>query len=497
MSISNSAKESLKNTGLVGGSQIITILIGIVKTKFVAVLLGPTGIGLIQLFESTISLVKSISGLGIGFSGVRDIAESVGSGDNDKIAKTIITLKRWSWVTGFFGVLLTIIFSKQLSQWTFGHEDYWIELSVLSIVIIFSNIAAGHSAIIRGARRMKDFVKIKILGALIGTITAIIVYYFFREEGIVPVLVLIGLIGLLINIFYSRKISFQKVKISYRESFYSGLGMVQLGIFTVITGFITQLTMYYVRISINDKLGTDSVGYYAVATTLAVAYMGLIFNAMSADYFPKLSAINKDNEALNAAILEQTKIVLLLGTPLLIGMYTFSEYIIRILYTEEFTLALPLLMWMLLSVFLRLIGFPIGYVFLAKGKRKIFIFTQSFWNIVFLLLLVVSWKYKGDLEGIGIAFTLAYLLGVLFNIFIIKKLTKFEYDTDTIRYILILSIIVITYFIISYVYTGWISLILKIFGLIFLTAFSFKKIEQLIGQNIFELIKSKFRKKIK
>ncbi len=495
MSNKISSRTTLKNTGLVGGSQVISILIGIIKTKIVAILLGPGGIGLIQLFTSTITLVKSISGLGLGFSGVRDVSESIGTGDKERISKTVITLKRWSWVTGLLGVILTIIFSKQLSQWTFGSEDYWIHLSVLSITIIFSNIAASHGAIIRGARRIGDFIKISLWSAFIGAVVSVIIYYFFREKGIVPALISIGLITMVVNIVYSRNVKLVKTKIEFKESFFYGLGMVKLGVFTVLTGFITQLSLYYVRISINDNLGLDSVGYYAVATTLTVTYMGLIFTAMSADYFPKLSAINKDNNAINEAVLEQTKILLLLGTPLIIAMFTFSKYIIGILYTSEFIAALPLLMWMLLSVFLKFIGFPIGYVFLAKGKSKIFIFTQTLWNVIFLILVYFSWKFLDNLAGIGVAFVLAGILGTFVNIFIIKQLTRLTYDRNTIKYIVIFLFFTILYFLVSFNFDGYIVLGLKILGLGALTYYCFKEMEKLIDIDILSLIRSKLLKK--
>ena len=495
MSNKNTAKETLKNTGLVGGSQVITILIGIIRTKVVAILLGPAGIGVIQLLSTSISLVSSISSLGLGFSGVRDISENIGEGDTNKTAKTITTLKRWVWFSGLLGMLIAILLSKQLSRWSFGEDAYWVEISILSVTIILNNISSSYAAIIRGARRMLDFAKVSVVSSLLTTLIAIPIYYFFRQEGIVSVLILASLISLVLSMLFSRKISFPKVTITLKESFFGGLDMVQLGIFTVFTGFITQATLYYVRTSISDKLGLESVGYYTVATTLAVTYMGLIFTAMSTDYFPKLSAINKDDKAINKAVIEQTKIVLLLGTPLIVGMYTFSEFIIRVLYTSEFTAALPLLMWMLLSVFIRLIGFPIGFVFLAKGKKKIFFFTQSLWNVIFLVLVLISWKYKSDLEGVGIAFTTAYIIGVIVNIIIIKKLTQLKYDTESIRYIFIFSLIMILYFYISYYHSGWYIFTAKIIGVLLLSTYSYKQIEKLVELDLLELIKIQFIKR--
>ena len=490
-----SAKLTLKNTSLVGGAQLIRIIIQVIKTKFIAIFLGPAGIGLIQLFTSTLTLVQSISGLGLGFSGVREIADGFGKKDEEKIAKSIGILQKWSFVAGFVGILLTTIFSKKLSVWTFGSEEYWIEISILSVVIILTNMSMSYSAVIQGVRKMNLFAKINILGAFFGAIVAVIVYYFLREKGILPVMILSAVIVLCINVYYYRTLGYRRSNLSPKKVFFGGLSMVELGLFTVITGFIAQITLYYVRVSINTNLGTEYVGFYSVATEMAINYMGLVFAAMSADYFPKLSSINTDNKALNVAVIEQTKIILLLGCPLIIIMYTFSEYVIQILYTSEFLAALPLLMWLLLSVFLRLIAFPIGYVFLAKGKSRIFIFIETLWSSIFIGLTYIFWQFDIGLVGVGIAFTSAYVIYLCANIFLIKGITQFRYDKKTLVYITLFSVVTLIYFLSSiYNLDSWLIFGVKIIGVLIFGIYCLKELEKLVGINIVKLIINKFKK---
>jgi PST family polysaccharide transporter len=152
-------------------------------------------------------------------------------------------------------------------------------------------------------------------------------------------------------------------------------------------------------------------------------------------------------------------------------------------------------MWLLLSIFLRFINLPIGYVFLAKGKGKIFIFTQSFWNVIFLALVFFSWKILNNLEGIGIAYILANILAMVVNVFIIKKQTGLIYEKNILKNILILSIIIALYFSISYFFKGFVIFIFKIIGLIALVYYSFKEIEKLIAINIIDFIRLKLKKK--
>ena len=77
----DSYSHILKYTGLFGGIQSLNILISLVRNKFVALILGPEGMGLISLFNSTIKLVSDSTNLGISMSGVREISETYEQGD--------------------------------------------------------------------------------------------------------------------------------------------------------------------------------------------------------------------------------------------------------------------------------------------------------------------------------------------------------------------------------------------------------------------------------
>ena len=85
----NSYKQSLKATSLFGGVQIFNILIQIIRSKFAAVLLGPEGMGVMGLLNSTITMISSFTNCGLGTSAVRNIAEANGANDTKRIALII------------------------------------------------------------------------------------------------------------------------------------------------------------------------------------------------------------------------------------------------------------------------------------------------------------------------------------------------------------------------------------------------------------------------
>ena len=103
--------QILKSSAVIGGSSVLNIGIGIVRTKAMAILLGPAGFGLAGLYMSIVTLTQSVAGMGINSSGVREIAEAAGSDDKHRIARTVAVLRRTSIILGVVGAALLVVFS--------------------------------------------------------------------------------------------------------------------------------------------------------------------------------------------------------------------------------------------------------------------------------------------------------------------------------------------------------------------------------------------------
>ena len=125
----------LKYTGLFGGVQGINILVGIVRNKLVALILGPAGMGLISLFNSTINLLSNATNLGISMSAVKNISEAYDNGDEATMRRIVRMVRSWSLLTALFGVLLCIVLSSLLSKWTFGWGNHTLHFILLSPVV--------------------------------------------------------------------------------------------------------------------------------------------------------------------------------------------------------------------------------------------------------------------------------------------------------------------------------------------------------------------------
>jgi len=96
-----SYRQIMKATSIFGGVQVFKILIAIIRSKFIAILLGPQGMGIMGLLTASTSFIASLTSFGLGTSAVKNVATANGTGNKYRIAVIINVLRRWVWVTGY------------------------------------------------------------------------------------------------------------------------------------------------------------------------------------------------------------------------------------------------------------------------------------------------------------------------------------------------------------------------------------------------------------
>lgn len=128
-------KNVFKSTFLFSLVQVVRILVGLIKNKVIAILLGSEGLGIISIFQNTLNFIKTGAGLGISQSAVKDISEANASGDKNTISRIISIVLKVVLFTSFLGAIITIVLSPFLSRWGFGDNHYTFSFILLSIAI--------------------------------------------------------------------------------------------------------------------------------------------------------------------------------------------------------------------------------------------------------------------------------------------------------------------------------------------------------------------------
>jgi len=421
--------QILKSSTLIGGSSLLNTAIGIVRTKAFAVLLGPAGFGLFSLFSSIASLTQNIASVGINSSGVRQIAAAVGSDDTVRIAQTAAALRRTSFVLGVLGAALLIIFSGPISILTFGTAEHAGTICLLSVAVLFQLISSGQTALIQGMRRIGDLAKMGVLGALFGTLMSIPLVYYFRENGVVLSLIAVAAMTIVTSWWYSRKIQVEVPSMTFRQVSQEVTALLKLGFAFMISGLVALGIAYAVRVFVLRHAGFAAAGLYQAAWTLGGFYVGIILQAMGADFYPRLTAVIHDHPVCNRLVNEQARISLLLAGPGIIATLTFAPLVIALLYSTEFGGAVGVLRWICLGAALQVITWPMGFIVLAKGRAGLLVFCEVAWGIVSLCLAWLCVGYLG-LDGAGVAFFGSYLFHIVLIYPIVHWLSGFTWSAE-------------------------------------------------------------------
>jgi PST family polysaccharide transporter len=421
---SNSYGEAIKSTAVIGGSSLISIALGLGRSKALALLLGPSGVGVLGMYVSVAELAHSVAGFGLQSSGVRQIAESVGSGNEKHVAYTAVLLKRTALGLGVLGALAVALSAHPLSSITFGNEQQAGWMRWLALVVLFRGIAASHTALIQGLRRIADLARLNVISATLGTAISIAVICVSGTQGIVPSLVATAAATMLTAAWYGRKVKLPDVDLSWFQIGRDGRALLSLGFAFMVTAFLSMGAAYVIRIIVLRAAGLEAAGLYQAAWALGGLYVGFILQAMGADFYPRLTAISTDDAACNRLVNEQVLVSALLAGPGVMATLTFAPLVIAVLYSAEFGSAVILLRWICLGMMLRVVAWPMGFIVIAKGAQRVFMATEFAATVmhVGLAWLLVPWI---GVNGAGMAFFGLYVWHTLLIYAVVRKLSGF------------------------------------------------------------------------
>lgn len=429
-------KSVLKSSSLIGGSAFINIFIQMIKTKIIAILLGPSGVGLINMYTVLTTTASTISGLGLQSSGVRSISSAFGENDTSRVAKISKTIGITVWLTGLAGTLLTAIFAPLISQYTFGNEEHVNAIRILSLTVLFANLLVGKTALLQGHRRIADIAKQSILGSLSGTVISVPCIYMWGEGGIAISLVLTSAALFTTGSWFARKIELADTKVSISEYKSELKYLLSFGLPVMGVGLQAAIMAYFLRLVILNKFDMAGVGIWSAAFAISGVLTNFVLNAMGTDYYPRLAAIANDNAKISNEVNAQLEIALLLAVPALVITIFFAPFGIELLYSGKFEQAVPILRWSVYGILGRVISWPLGFIMPAQGRGILFFLTDLFSNISHLLLLYLFAKYYG-LPGTGIAFMLNYFLYIILMIFVSKIIANTTFTARNIKMILL------------------------------------------------------------
>ncbi len=380
-----------KYTGVFGSVQLLGILISVVRTKVIAVLLGPHGVGLISLFNSTVKFLSDSTNLGLSMSAVKRVSMSYDSGNAEELAESVRVVRTISLVTAIVGTLVALAVSPLLSKYTFFWDGHLVHFLCLSPVVGLMAVTGGEVAILKGIRQLGSLARSTIWYLLAALLLSVPLYFFFGISGIVPAMVVMALAQMLITIAYS----YRHQPLVLRR----GYGMISQGVGFVLASVAAAASELIIRSYINNVSDAEMVGLYNAGFMMTMTYAGMVFSALDADYYPRLSAISDLGREFNATVNRQIEVSLMIVSPFLVAFMVGLPLLLPLLYSGKFLPASGMVRLIILAMYLRAVKLPIAYLPLARGNSRSYLLMEGIYAVVLVLSTIVLFdRYTGCSE---------------------------------------------------------------------------------------------------
>jgi antigen flippase len=358
-----------------GGAQAVTLLTALFRTKLIAILIGPAGIGLMGLLNAFNANLWTVGAWGLNLSGVRMISSAP---PEQRKTKEVAVRAMGRGLT-FAGLILLILAVVPVGYMTFGSHEYSPLLFISGLAAPCMITSTASSVLLQSAGHIGSLARAQVTSGVIGFLLGIPAIYFFGELGI-------G-ISILLASAASAYATWKAAR-AYCPSGEAKANpddireLIKLGFALQLGGMLANASYYLTRILIikhypgDMQAGLDAAGYYQAAFALAGLMPGFIFSAMGAEFFPQVSAAASEHDA-RIITERQIRACLLLALPMLMAILTAGDWIMSLLYAQSFGKAVPLLPWFVWGIYGTLLSWPIVYWMMARGKKRNVIFIQT------------------------------------------------------------------------------------------------------------------------
>lgn len=390
----------------------------LVINKAVALYIGPSGLALIGQFQNMLQLAMTASQGAIN-AGVTKYTAEIGA-DDEKLPELFSTAVKISLTCSITVGLLLIILSNYAATNFLNDSKYSYVFIILGFTIVFYTLNSLLLSIVNGLKEVPVFIGINITQSIYSLIFTTALVYFFGLQGAFVALVTNQSVIFVFVLWRLRGhplIKLQYFKAKFNKVFASKLGKYAL--MSITAAILGPVSHIIIRNHLGQSFGWQAAGYWQAIWYISTMYLMVITTSLSIYYLPRLSEINNKDE-LRKELISGYKIILPVVSLLALGMFTLKDFIIFILFSEDFQPMRELFLWQLVGDVLKITAWLLAYIMVAKSMIKSFIISEILATSSFVLLTMLFTSSYG-LIGITYAFALNYLVYLALVYFLVRQ----------------------------------------------------------------------------
>ncbi len=393
-------KTSLLNAIAVG-VKILTLL---VLNKILAVIVGPSGYSIIGQLQNIITAITAIASAGVGTGVTKYTAEYC----------TEPQRQRQVWITATFlgavcsliiGIFI-IVFRDKLAFELLKDKNYSYIFIWLTLALFLYVLNIFFLAVLNGLKEISLLVVANIANSLIALgITGLSAWMYGLQGALVALvinqsLVCIATVILLIGrpwFQFKNFIGLPDRDVAHKLSHFT--------IMAVTTSVLGPLTQVLVRNIIIDKVNIDASGYWEAMTKISNLYLTIFSTTLTVYLIPKIAEI-KNRKDHKYEIIKILKLIVPATCCCAFFIYTLRNYIIKILFTDNFISMEVLFGWQVIGDVARSISWIFSFYLLSQSATKKFITAEIVSSTFYVSISFLAVSFYG-LVGSAIAHTFA------------------------------------------------------------------------------------------
>lgn len=397
-------------------SSAAAILLSVVTTKVVAILLGPTGVGLLSLLRQARQTAVTVG----SFNAAPGIARGIAA-RNPEDRRSFVATALTSLLAGGGAASLVAIAAAFLAAPEFlGDTGIPATLVAwLSIPILLGVLQVYFNGIMQGYRNVGQYSVAQLAIAATTALTALPATY------LVSLGYPMAFIGMMsVSALAGLAVSWRSLKRLYPDWLPSRLWPLRIdrqslrellavsaAAFASASG--ETITVLITRFFVARTHGVTAAGVFDAAWTLSMTYVMLVLSSFGTYYLPTVTAASEAERAeISTSMMRLTAIVLV---PMVTAVVALKPLLVSALYSPEFLDALPVIRWMLIGDYLKVACWVLLIPLLGTGQLRKFIAAEFAREVAFLAAVAGLASTAAGLELIGVAFMATYAaqLGVL------------------------------------------------------------------------------------
>jgi PST family polysaccharide transporter len=377
-----------------GAATFVAMIAGLVRAKFMAVTLGPVGVGIFSQALTFFQSAETICGLGIGLGITKYAAEAFSKKDYSRLKGVVSASVAMQSVTFAALFFIVLIFSGQISQFLFSTTRFSGLLIVVTGGVLFSSVLISFESVMLGIGRPDTFSKSRILYNLIGLAVFVCLVYFMKLAGafwyvlvnsLISILIVAVFLAYLLKAETGRGISKMIGKVQGLQLKHYAGKLISYGVVMLVTSAVTWLSMLYVRSLLIRNLGAEANGFFQVIFALVGAYAPFFTNGVWGYLFPRLSAVEKASE-FSFEVNEGLRFIILFVTPAIAVLFLCGKMLVLAIFSGEFLAGLEIFPLYLLGSLFYMIAYIFSSALLAQKELKPYLALVILQNALYIYI---------------------------------------------------------------------------------------------------------------